>query len=149
MRKINSPPKEFGRDPSPPYSPPLILLGEFPPSKFKNSSKILKDPTVSNFKTLTSKYHFSNAKKCHNRILVHYADILQAAIHHYHTCASFLPNVCSSQVSKNIWNIFLEPLAGKFVKNVVQPSSSFQEHPLQPSSPFVATIVTAKILYIK
>ena len=38
---------------------------------------------------------------------------------------------------------------GKFVKTVVQPSSSLPEHQLQPSSPFVATIVMANIFYIE
>ena len=38
---------------------------------------------------------------------------------------------------------------GKFVKTVVQPSSSLPEHQLQPSSPFVATIMTANIFYIE
>ena len=37
----------------------------------------------------------------------------------------------------------------KSVKTVMQPLSSLQEYQLQPSSPFVATIVTANILYIK
>ena len=64
-----------------------------------------------------------------------------------------------------VWNFYLKSGPAKFqkylrhiswsyqrdmfVKTVVQPSSSLPEHKLQPSSPFVATIVTAKIFYIE
>ena len=44
---------------------------------------------------------------------------------------------------------FLSYQRDKFVKTVVQPSSSLPEHQLQPSSPYVATIVTANIFYIE
>ena len=44
---------------------------------------------------------------------------------------------------------FLSYQRDKFVKTVVQPSSSLPEHQLQPSSPFVATIMTANIFYIE
>ena len=44
---------------------------------------------------------------------------------------------------QNIWNIFIELLAGQVRQNCRATSSSCQEHPLQPSSPFVATIVTS------
>ena len=67
--------------------------------------------------------------KCHNRILVHYADILWAAIHRdYRDCVNFLP-----KVSKIFKTYFLSYQRDKFVKTFVQPSSSLPEHQLQPS----------------
>ena len=56
-------------------------------------------------------------------------------MHHYRTCAKFLPKGCSSQVSKIFWNIFLELLVGQVRQNcratlVILPGT------------FAATIVT-------
>ena len=64
---------------------------------------------------------------------------LSAAIHHdYRACANVLPKECSSKVSKIFKTYFLSYQRDKFVKTVVQPSSSLPEHQqLQPSSPFV------------
>ena len=50
---------------------------------------------------------------------------------------------------KKIKTYFLSYQRDKFVKTVVQPSSSLPEHQLQPSSPFVATIGTSNIFYIE
>ena len=61
-------------------------------------------------------------------------DILWAAIHHYRTYVSFLPKGCSSQFPKLFETYYLSYQRDKFVKTVVQPSSSLREHHLlQPS----------------
>ena len=55
----------------------------------------------------------------------------------------------SVQVSKIFGTYFLSYQRDKLAKAGMQPSSSLPEHQLQPSSPYDATIVTAKFFLLQ
>ena len=90
----------------------------------------------------------SNCFKCNNTVLVNFCAYLVCLDIPLSSLSDFLPEGCSSQVSKIFETYFLSYLQVKPVKTFVQPSSYLQENQLQPSWPFGATIVTANINFV-